>query len=108
MAAFSAVLHRRRRGLPVRTSTRRKLCPLIGKLLGTRTPAASIKTRQHHPIVSPRKVYLSGRNPFPWPVTIRHKGLTIVRAHDSTNVTFPSGRSATAAGEAQQVVEDAP
>ncbi len=59
-------------------------------------------------IVSPRKVYLSGRNHFPWPVTIRHKGLTIVRAHDSTNVTFPSGRSATAAGEAQQVVEDAP
>src|SRR5437763_14955569 len=56
MAAFSAVLHRRRRGLPVTTSTRRKLCPLIGKLLGTRTPTASIKARQHHPIVSPRKV----------------------------------------------------
>jgi hypothetical protein len=59
-------------------------------------------------IVSPRKVYLSGRNPFPWPVTIRHKGLTIVRAQEFTTVIFPSGRSATAAGEAQQVVEDTP
>jgi hypothetical protein len=62
-------------------------------------------------IVSPRKVVLAGRNPFPWPVIIRHKGLTVVRAHDSTTVTFPSGRSATAipaAGEAEQVVVDAP
>ena len=34
IAAFSAALQRRRRGAPVRTSTRRKLCPSIGKLLG--------------------------------------------------------------------------
>src|SRR3954452_17407508 len=34
IAAFSAALQRRRRGTPVRTSTRRKLCPSIGKLLG--------------------------------------------------------------------------
>ena len=34
IAAFSAALQRRRRGVPVRTSTRRKLCPSIGKLLG--------------------------------------------------------------------------
>jgi len=33
IAAFSAVLQRRRRGAPVRTSTRRKLCPSIAKLL---------------------------------------------------------------------------
>ncbi len=32
------MLHRRRRGVPVTTSTRRKLCPSIGKLLGTPTP----------------------------------------------------------------------
>src|SRR6516165_3431645 len=43
IAAFSASLQRRRRGVPVRTSTRRKLCPSIGKLLGTRSPC-SIKT----------------------------------------------------------------
>src|SRR5215469_10518541 len=43
-------LQRRRRGVPVRTSTRRKLCPSIGKLLGTRSPC-SIKTTaagSHH------------------------------------------------------------
>ena len=34
IAAFSAALQRRRRGAPVRTSTRRKLCPSIGKLFG--------------------------------------------------------------------------
>jgi hypothetical protein len=34
IATFSAALQRRRRGVPVRTSTRRKLCPSIGKLLG--------------------------------------------------------------------------
>ena len=34
IAAFSAVLQRRRRGASVRTSTRRKLCPSIDKLLG--------------------------------------------------------------------------
>src|SRR5947209_8050987 len=34
IAAFSAALQRRRRGTPVRTSTRRKLCPSIGKSLG--------------------------------------------------------------------------
>src|SRR6516162_1074110 len=48
--AFSASLQRRRRGVPVRTSTRRKLCPSIGKLLGTRSPC-SIKTTaagSHH------------------------------------------------------------
>src|SRR6516162_329754 len=38
IADFSASLQRRRRGVPVRTSTRRKLCPSIGKLLGTRSP----------------------------------------------------------------------
>ena len=38
-AAFSASVQRRRRGVPVRTSTRRKLCPSIGKLVGTRSPA---------------------------------------------------------------------
>jgi hypothetical protein len=58
-------------------------------------------------IVNPRKVYLSGRNPFPWPVTVRHKGLTIVRGLVDTTVTFPSGRSASLMDEAEHVVEDA-
>ncbi len=64
-------------------------------------------------LVGSRKVYLDGCNPFPWPVTIRHKGLTVIRgqsadaAAGATTVTFPSGRSAVVSGEAPQVVEDA-
>ncbi len=58
-------------------------------------------------VVSPRKVYLSGRNPFPWSVTVRHKGLTVVRGLAATTVLFPSGRSAQVADEAEHVVEDA-
>ena len=58
-------------------------------------------------IVSPRKVFVAGRNPFPWPVTVRHKGLTVVRTHDTTTVTFPSGRSAQVPlADAEHVVED--
>jgi hypothetical protein len=57
-------------------------------------------------IVGPRKVYLEGRNPFPWPVTVRHKGLVVARGPSETVVTFPSGRSATITSAEAQVVED--
>jgi hypothetical protein len=57
-------------------------------------------------VISPRKVYLEGRNPFPWQVTVRHKGLTVVRGHDSTVVVFASGHGATVTGEAPRYVED--
>jgi hypothetical protein len=50
----SPVLHRRRRGVPISTSTRRKLCPSIGKLLTTRSPCLD-QTRQHHPIAAARR-----------------------------------------------------
>src|SRR5207244_5577052 len=53
IAAFSAALQRRRRGVPVSTSTRRKLSPSIGKLLGTPSPYLD-QTRQDHPITLTR------------------------------------------------------
>jgi hypothetical protein len=46
-------------------------------------------------ILSPTKVRLEGRNPFPWPVTLRYRGLTVVRGMDSTEVTLPNGKSVT-------------
>ena len=54
IAAFSAALQCRRRGTPVRTSTRRKLCPSIGKLLGKpaslpRLNKAGSSVRPHFP-----------------------------------------------------------
>ena len=65
-------------------------------------------------LIGSRKVYLDGANPFPWPVTIRHKGLTVVRGLPgdggaaTTTVTFPSGHSAVVTGNTPQVVEDGP
>lgn len=44
-------------------------------------------------VLSPTRVCLEGNNPFPWPVTIRFKGLKIVRGLDRTEVKFPNGKS---------------
>lgn len=46
-------------------------------------------------ILSATRVRLEGRNPFPWPVTIRYRGLTVKRGADSTEVVFPNGKSVT-------------
>jgi len=45
-------------------------------------------------IISPLKIYLNGVNPYPWPVMIQYKGLTINREADKTKITFPGGQSA--------------
>lgn len=37
------------------------------------------------------RVRLSGRNPFPWAVTIRFRGLEIQRRLDATEIRFPNG-----------------
>lgn len=44
-------------------------------------------------IISPWRVALEGSNPFPWPVTIKFKGLKIERSQDETTITFPDGES---------------
>lgn len=46
-------------------------------------------------VISPQRLHLSGHNPFPWPVTVRWKGLTVTRAANSahTAITFPGGRT---------------
>ncbi len=57
-------------------------------------------------ILSPRKVFLEGRNPFPWAVTVRHKGVTVVKGYEVATVTFPSGRQVTVTEASPQFVED--
>ncbi|NJN44093.1 MAG: hypothetical protein HC806_04745, partial [Anaerolineae bacterium] len=42
---------------------------------------------------SPWKVGLKGKNPFPWPVKIRFRGLVIDRDLEVTLVTFPDGQT---------------
>ena len=46
-------------------------------------------------VLSPTRVRLEGDNPFPWPVTIQYKGLTIVRGLEKTEVKFPNEKYVT-------------
>jgi len=56
-------------------------------------------------ILSATKVKLEGRNLFPWPVTIKYKGLTVVRAAEQTVVTFSNGESVIVKDEQPCIVE---
>jgi hypothetical protein len=44
-------------------------------------------------LLSPEHIRLSGENPFPWPVTVKYRGLVVTRSAGRTEVTFPSGQS---------------
>lgn len=45
-------------------------------------------------ILSPWKVHIEGHNPFPWPITLIYRGLTVDRRNDKTIITFPDGQTA--------------
>jgi hypothetical protein len=44
-------------------------------------------------IISPGKIRLSGINPFPWPVTVKFRGMTVLRGLEKTQVIFPDGQT---------------
>lgn len=46
-------------------------------------------------IHSPHRVVLRGKNPFPSPVVVKYRGLTVTRQAGQTVVVFPNGQSAT-------------
>ncbi|HVM72480.1 MAG TPA: hypothetical protein VMT91_12035 [Anaerolineales bacterium] len=46
-------------------------------------------------IFSPTRLALAGKNPFPWPVTVKYRGLTVTRQAEQTEVVFPDGRTVT-------------
>ncbi len=56
-------------------------------------------------ILSGARVRLEGKNLFPWTVTIKYKGLTIVRGAEQTTVTFVNGESVIVKDEAACIVE---
>ncbi len=56
-------------------------------------------------ILSSTRVRLEGRNLYPWPVTIKYKGLTIVRSMEQTTITFINGESVIVQDEAACIVE---
>lgn len=45
-------------------------------------------------IITPTRVFIQGINPFPWPVSIRYRGLWIHRETNKTKIVFPGGQSA--------------
>jgi hypothetical protein len=46
-------------------------------------------------VVSEHKVRLEGDNPFPWPVTVKYRGLTVKRHFEKTEVKFSDGQAVT-------------
>src|SRR5258708_39581790 len=42
-------------------------------------------------IISPMRIRLSGENPFPWPVTVKYRGLTVNRPIGQTENLLPAG-----------------
>ncbi len=56
-------------------------------------------------ILSPTRVRLEGENPFPWEVTVRYRGLKVVRGLNSTVMTFPNEKSVTVTDLSPCVVE---
>ncbi len=55
-------------------------------------------------IQSPRRLTLTGKNPFPWPVTVKYRGLTVTRQAKQTVVVFPDGQTLTLDDPTEAVV----
>ncbi|MEZ0397292.1 MAG: hypothetical protein ABWK53_12795 [Anaerolineales bacterium] len=54
--------------------------------------------------LSDRRVRLSGKNPFPWPVTVKYRGLSVSRQSDRTVIAFPDGQVVTLNDPTEAVV----
>jgi len=55
-------------------------------------------------LLSSRRVLVEGRNPFPWPVTVKYRGLTVLRQREKTMVIFPDGQTAEVEGPEPQLI----
>ncbi len=55
-------------------------------------------------LLSNQKVILTGYNPFPWPVTVKYRGLTVLRLKDKSTVIFPDGQAVAIDNPAAQIV----
>ena len=55
-------------------------------------------------IFSPEKVLLTGLNPFPWPITVKYRGLSVLCQPEKTIVVFPDGQTATITDGKTQIV----
>jgi len=55
-------------------------------------------------IQSPKRVTLSGKNPFPWPVTVKYRDLTVTRQAEQTVIVFPNGQTFTSPDPTDAIV----
>ena len=58
-----------------------------------------------HP-VSSNRVWVGGRSIFPFPVTLRYKGMSLIRAEDTLQVEFPSGARREFRGTRRTLIEE--
>jgi hypothetical protein len=56
-------------------------------------------------LISPTKVIVRGRNPFPWPVELRWRGIMVRREANRAEITFIDGSRAVVEGETPRLVE---
>ncbi len=54
--------------------------------------------------ISSHRVVLSGYNPFPWPVTVKYRGTSILKQKERTIVVFPDGQVQHIEDPAMQIV----
>ncbi|MBN2548205.1 MAG: hypothetical protein JXB15_03535 [Anaerolineales bacterium] len=55
-------------------------------------------------LLSAHRVGLAGFNPFPWPVTVKYRGLTILRQKEKTIVIFPDGQTVEVSDPAPRLI----
>jgi hypothetical protein len=55
-------------------------------------------------VLSAGRVSLEGQNPFPWPVTVKYRGVTILRLQEKSTVIFPDGQIISIDDPAPQII----
>jgi hypothetical protein len=55
-------------------------------------------------IITPFKIELAGHNPFPWPVTVKYQGLTIIKQENKSFIIFPDGHNITVNNDQHQTI----
>ena len=55
-------------------------------------------------IITPDQVAITASNPFPWPVTVKYKGLTVIQQKKQAMVIFPDGQNITIRNDEPQLV----
>ena len=81
-----------------------------GKPIGTANPPASLVPIGLFlkilgiKVISSTEVEILGNNPFPWPVNIKYRGLSITQQESKVSITFPDGQNTTVDNNKKQII----